>query len=594
MNLPLLIQKIYGEFTFTGLYSFEFVDKSRNTITELFFMLPPKTKNMSESTRSSTVPTLGGNYNVDGGNATKTVTLTGDLYFPYIGSPDNPVARDNAGLENTLNGLEEFLRLRWMLIRYRDYVMTKDAKMTVPTDVMSVSKEISQLYKKISKKVKNKTGALYNEIQLIFHDYDLDDHFYCRVDNFSANQTQDKHIVIEYTITIECYEVDTRRSTAMQSTQSKPSTNESTDVINTQMQQIDFDTTFDTIQPELGNEVTFLNTVQNISDTLEDISTENEDIQAGKSTASTFLPIYVSSLLANTDTALNDFINTFLSVSQKTSYESGDTTIDELVSRDLLIFYNSLQKVKLQAESLNGVLISIVQIDELRYSTGADDYTLTEEQFDSINTSKVENDTSFYYYTIMEGDTARIIAQRELGDQEKFIKILQLNNITENDFIENNLIGDRIKIPFLITVTARGEDNLVWESDYNDAEKFIFGSDLSTGINQELLISETGDLAGLVGIENSFNNIENRINNGKGTLNIFNPNWGTISIDDSNAPLMVRIGRYLDDIVAQIQADPRVESVEMDLNKLEFKGESISVPTKIFFIGTEKTKEVIV
>lgn len=594
MNLPILIEKLYGVFTFTGLYSFEFVDENRNTITEIFFLTPPKTKNMSESTRSSTIPTLGSNYNVDGGNATKSITLTGECYFPYVGSPDNPVAWDNSGLENTMNGMEQFLLLRWALIRYRDYAMTENAKMTIPTNVMSVSKEIAQLYKKISKKVKNKTGALYNEIQLIFHDYDMDDHFYCRIDNFTSNQVQTKHIAIEYTITIECYEVDNGKTTAIKAAQAKPSTNESTDVINTQMQQIDFDTTFDNIQAELGFEVSFLNTVQSISDKLEDINTENENIQAGQSTASTFLPLYVSTLLSNTDKALDDFINTFLSASQKTSYESGDITIDDLVSRDLLIFYNSLQKIKLQTDSLQGVLNSLVQIDELRYSSDADDYTLTEEQFDSPDASKVENDTSFYYYTIMQGDTARIIAQRELKDQEQFIKILKLNDITENDFIENNLIGEKIKIPFPVSITSRGEDNLIWESDYNDTEKFLFGSDLATGINKELLVSETGDLLGQVGIENSFNNIENRINNKKGSLNIFNPNWGTISIDDSNAPLMVKIGRYLDDVVAQIQSDPRVESVQMDLNKLELKDESISVPTKIFFIGTEETREVVV
>ena len=148
MNLPTLIQHLYkGTFIFTGLYSFEFVNKNRNTIAEIFFLTPPKGKTVSESTRSATVPTLGGNYNIDGGNATKSITLNGCLYFPYIGSPDNPVARDNTGLQNTLSGLEEFFKLRWMLIRFRDYTMMSKARVDTPTDLMQIP-EIAQYIKK--------------------------------------------------------------------------------------------------------------------------------------------------------------------------------------------------------------------------------------------------------------------------------------------------------------------------------------------------------------------------------------------------------------------------------------------------------------
>lgn len=594
MNLPILMQKLYNaEFTFSGLYSFEFVDNNRNTITEIFFMVPPKTKNVSEPTRSTTQATLGSNYTVDGGNATKQITLTGDLYFPYVGSPDNPVARTNVGLENTLSGIEEFLRLRWMLIRYRDYTMTRDAKVNVPITLLGASKEITALYRNIAKRVRDKTGGLYDQVKVIFHDYDMDDHFYCRVDNFSSNQSDAKHIAIEYNISIECYEPDYKQKNT--NIQTKKTTNEATDIVNSQLQQVDFDTSFDSIQADIGFDTAFINYASNIQSVLSDIDTENTAIQAGQSTASTLLPILNASLLNSVNFSLNEFLDTFLSVSQKVEYDNGDLTIDDYVNRDLLEFYNTLQKIKLQANSLQGILNSIVQIDEIRYSSDADDYTLTEEQFDDDDSSKVENSTSFYYYTIMEGDTARIIALRELNNQEDFIKILQINSITENDFIDNSLVGNKIKIPYPISVTSRGDDNLVYESDFSDSEKFLFGADLATGINKQLLISETGDLLATVGIDNAFNNIENRVENNKGSLNIFSPNWGTIAIDDSNAPLLVKIDRYLTDVVSQLQADPRVESVDMDLDKLEFQnGEVISVPTKIYFIGTEETREVTV
>jgi len=593
MNLPLLIQQLYGEFQFTGLYSFEFVDRNRNTITEVFFMCPPKGKTVSEPTRSSTIPTLGGNYNVDGGNATKMITLSGDLYFPYIGSPDNPIARNNNNLENTLSGLEEFLKLRWMLIRYRDYTITTNSKISIPSSIIGVSKEINALYKKVSKQVKEQSGALLDEIKLIFHDYDMDDHFYCRIDNFTSTQSDAKYIAIDYNISIECYEPDDIQST-LQMNLRKQTTNESLDISSKQLELIQYDEAYDDIQAEIGSNSSFIAVASTVELAIDNIIEENENIQAGKSTASSFLPIYNSTLLASTESALDFFINTFLTSSQKTDYEVGDITIDDFIDKDLLVFYNILQKIKLQAESIQGILNSIPKFEDIRYSVNADDYTLTEEQFDSDDASKVENTANFYYYTVLEGDTSRIIALRELNDQEKFVNILKINNITENNFIDGEIVGEQIKIPIDKSVVTRGDDNLVYETDLDNIENFIFGKDINVSLNKELVASATGDLLALDGIENAYKNIENRIDSNKGSLNVFNPNYGTISIDESNAPLYVKIDRYLTDIVSQIQSDPRVSSVQLDLKSLQWVKDSVSVSTKIFFIGNENAREVTV
>lgn len=593
MNLPTLMQYLYGQFAFTGLYSFEFVDKNRSTITEIFLMIPPNEKSVSEQTRSSTVPTLGSNYNLDAGNSTKQITLSGNLYFPYVGSPDNPVARDNSGLDNTIDGLNELLKLQWMLMRYRDYTMTSNSRMTVPTSVIAKSKEIGTLYKKASKLLKEKVGALYDEIQLIFHDYDLDDHYYCRVEDFSCKQSSDKHIVGNYSINLECYEKDTVQTRNI-SPQIKKTSNEEMDGINKQLQDVNFDETFDTIQAEIGYNTSFLASATSISTFIEQLNEENEQIQAGKTTVLDSTPTIVANLLTTVNSSLDFFIDTFLSPEQKILYESGDLTIDSVVNMDLLDFYNSLQKTRILCESLNGVIVSIVTQDEIRYYENADDYTLTEEQFDSTDSSKVESDTNFFFYVVQAGDTSRIIAQRELNDQEKFINILKINNISENDLIDGTLIGQKIKIPFDSSVVSNGVDNLVYESDFNDVDAFIYGSDIKTDINNNILTSETGDILGLVGIDNVFDSIEARIKNLKGSLNVFNPNWGTIAIDDSNAPLVVKIDRYLTDLVFQIQEDPRVESVQMDLETLEFKGEAISVAFKIFFVGTSESREVTI
>jgi len=469
--------------------------------------------------------------------------------------------------------------------------MTKNAKMDVPTTVMGLSPQINALYRKISKKVRDKTGALYDEVKLIVHDYDMDDHWYCKVSNFSSSQSDQKYLAVSYTIELECYEPDDVQK-KIKVTQVKKTTNESIDIINSSLQQLDFETAFSDIQAEIGYNSNFVSAAVDIDNIIASIGEENEYIQAGQSTALTNLPTLVSDLLSTLDLSFSGFIATFLSSTQQTLYESGDLTLDEILDIDLIVFYNTLQKIKIYAESIKGTLNSIVKQDEIRYYANADDYTLTTEQFDSGNENKVEGIISFYYYTVMQGDTSRIIALRELKDGEKFTSILQINDISENDFIDGSLIGTQIKIPFNANTVSRGDENLVYESDPSNIEKFLYGSDIATDADNKIKISPTGDILESIGIENVFQGIERRIQQRKGSLNTFNPNWGSIAVDDSAAPLMVKIDRYLSDIVAQIQADPRVESVKMDLSRLEFKGESISVPSTVFFIGTEEHREV--
>lgn len=169
-------------------------------------MVPPKSKNTDEGTRASVVPTLGGNYLIDAGNSIKSMSIKGELWFPSVGSPLNPVARNPENMDRFVDGFTEYLSLRWYLIRYRDYTMTKNSRMDIPSIPMNASPEVVELYKKASKLVKNKTGALYDSIQMIVHDYDMDDHFYCRVSKFSSSQSDSKYIAIDYDISLECYQ----------------------------------------------------------------------------------------------------------------------------------------------------------------------------------------------------------------------------------------------------------------------------------------------------------------------------------------------------------------------------------------------------
>jgi LysM repeat protein len=590
MQIPLIIKSLTSVVTLTGLYSFEFVDKKRNTITEIFFMIPPKKKELVENTRSTTNPTLSSNYNTDAGNGTKKVTLSGELFFPYVGSPNNPVAADSSELENQIDGLTEFAKLQWMLIRYRDYTMTPNGTVLIPTTVLSASPEVSALYTKVAELVKSKVGALYDQIQLIFHDYDMDDHYYCRVGSLTSSQTDSRHKAVEYTIDLELYERDTMQSSY--SVEIKKTVNESVDSYNSLIQGITFSESFNEIQMQINYASTFYQSVLKIIALLDEIDAENEKIQAGTSTALTLMPKLLSNLIEQTGIAQDSIIGLFFTPDQATNLASGDMTIDEVLDNNVLSFFNNLQKLELYATGLTGILKSIPEQEEIRYYSNADDYTLNSDQFESDSAFTVLNDMSFKYYTVQEGDTARIIALRELKDAEKYISILKINSITDSELIEGTLIGQKIKIPIETSSLSRSEYNLVYESDDSDIDKFLHGSDIGLGLNKEILISATGDIFGKVGIEVTYDSLLNRLNTQKGSLNVFSPNWGLTPIGDGNAPLMVRIERYLTDLSNQIQADPRVETLNLDLSQLNLEGENITVKGKVNFIGKEESREV--
>jgi len=590
VNLPLIIKQLTGTFTLTGLYSFEFVDKSRNTISEIFFMIPPKKKEMSEVTRSSTNPTLSSNYNTDAGNGTKQMNLSGELYFPYVGSPDNPVATDPSNLNNKIDGMTEFFKLRWMLMRYRDYTMTEDAKVNIPISVINASPDTSTLYDSVSKLVNDKTGALYDEVQLIVHDYDMDDHFYCRVISFSGSQTDAKYLAVEYNISLECYEADDRQTA--QKVEIKKSLNESIDYTNTMLQNTGFLTTFGNIQVQVSSNTDLYRYTLDAQKLLESINTENTNIQSGRSVAYDKIPIYLTKLINDTFFIQRSVLNIFLTNSQRVAYEAGNFTIDEVLDISLFSFYNSLNKIRAYAQGFMGVLGSTIKGNEIRYYENADDYTLTTDQFDEDGASKVLNESSFKYYTVKEGDSARIISMRELKDPEKYISILKMNSITESDFIDGNLIGKKIKIPLINSSYARSGNNLIFESDDTDINVFLHGKDIALDDNKKMMISPSGDILTKEGIPVTFDSLMNRIDTAKGTLNVFSPNWGITNIGDGNTPLMVRIDRYLTDLVNQIQSEPRVQSIKMDMSSLQLEGEVLRLKGSVNFIGGNETREV--
>jgi len=359
---------------------------------------------------------------------------------------------------------------------------------------------------------------------------------------------------------------------------------------------IDYTTAYEAISPDIAYNATFASAASAVQSLISQIQDENNAIQGGTSAVTTNMPSLVANLIGNIALCMNGFITTFLTPEAQDCYYAGTCTIDEVVSLELWTYYNTLQKLRLYAQSMQGVINAIPVVDTIRFAASANNYTLTEDEFDTNGdlSNEVENESSFYYYTIMQGDTPRIIAFRELGDAELYIQILRLNNITENDFIDETIIGQQIKIPQVTEGANNGDDNLVYESDTENVDAFMFGTDLSLGDNGEIGVSGSGDLKALTGIENAYQAIEQRVKANKGSLNVFSSDWGTTALDDGNAPLLVKIDRFLTDQLSQIMSDPRVKSADINFDKMVFTGETLSVPTKVYFIGSDETKEVTI
>ena len=225
-----------------------------------------------------------------------------------------------------------------------------------------------------------------------------------------------------------------------------------------------FNDFFENIQNEIQYNVDFFTLCTAISTLLAQIDAENSSIQAGQKTVYDAMPQYLTSLLSNTNLALTSFITIFLTTAQQTDYENGDFTLDETLGINLISFYNSLQKLRLFSSGALGIIKATMKSNTIRFYSDADDYTLTTDQFETTNefNNRVQNQNSFEYYTVQDGDTARIVALRMLKDSEKYISILQINNISESNFIDGTLIGTKIKVPvdYAGSVRKRKQFNL--------------------------------------------------------------------------------------------------------------------------------------
>ncbi len=207
-----------GVYEPTGVYSFEYRTGAGKRITEIFFMLPPKSIAWDRPQRSTLQPTLTGGYLSDYGNEFKTGSLSGECHYYYVGNPKRPaksyghnilraVVEEASGF---LDGYTEYRKLLFMCSGYRDYTMTKSGKLVAPEFAGTELAAVKALKDYVGQLLIKGSGALANKIEVIWHDYDKDEHLKVKIGNFKSVESDDDVWTIKYTIDLEAYAIDTQ------------------------------------------------------------------------------------------------------------------------------------------------------------------------------------------------------------------------------------------------------------------------------------------------------------------------------------------------------------------------------------------------
>lgn len=277
----------------------------------------------------------------------------------------------------------------------------------------------------------------------------------------------------------------------------------------------------------------------------------------------------------------------------------GVVTLDEFGSFDIIEYYNGLKKLRFM---YYGATVALQQLQDVPVKPVSPAITAQTGVLDSLDSNEFieqgsdnpvfEAQQSFKYYVIVAGDTLQTIASKVFdGDINRWPEIAQANSISDSDLLDNNLVGQTLKIPTEAAASNNLQsNNLVFElyflgTTQKEIDRFNYGRDLDL-FEKKLQISGTGDLKRNEGLTCLVDNLQARFDNSKGALNPLNPTWGLDSPGDaSDIPFVIILDRLLSNMESQATDDPRVVSAAVLRKQIEVDGDVIRVPMDITLIG---------
>ncbi len=194
MSVQDIVRTLYGSYEPTNLWAFEFRKHRGPMITTIFLQLPPESEKVTETEHADLTATLTGGYLTDYGSDFKAIRVAGSSHFFYAGP-----SADGAEID----GYTEFIKLRYMLSRYRDYTMTPGGKLHAPIFSSVGLANVDALTRFVKQH-----GGLADKIDVIYHNYDYDEHWYIKVDELSIDRDKSDPFTIKYDISMRGYQRD--------------------------------------------------------------------------------------------------------------------------------------------------------------------------------------------------------------------------------------------------------------------------------------------------------------------------------------------------------------------------------------------------
>lgn len=291
------------------------------------------------------------------------------------------------------------------------------------------------------------------------------------------------------------------------------------------------------------------------------------------------------------DNILNTMYLKYVDAANQEDYMKCNITLLDLgMSFDMMNYYSEIQKLKLANYGLSAAIDTIPPQSTIPLHSGYSD--ISSSYLDSVNSDEFADqgfempvqtiEGRYEYHTVLGGETLKSIAVKRYGDVSRWTDIARANGITESDLIDDeSFVGTIIKIPVEGDgYSGQNADNMVFEryksDSTTDVMKYLLGQDFDNVNGGHMIVDESGDLKVASPVDSAINNIKDRIQSRKGSLNPLHPGWGIRSLGEfSEVPFFIGVEKLLMDVDSQIQEDPRVESGYVMRETVKFKGDAI-------------------
>lgn len=589
-----------GTYQPQGLYSFEFHDRNNESSrTEIFLLLPPESVQSQYGYRMTLHKTFGGQTFDFFGVDSPTFTLSGSLWSywidmlpaPFGTSPlgnltgvPAPLAQvanqavSNIGNNlakaassyagtifpvNTMTGLEEFFRLKYMLY---DFFMP-NAKDTVPISLMRLGTPLPGLGW-LQRKAKNSENN-FNNISLIYHDYDDNVHWEVvptgvlsvsrdKSDPFTARWSMSFAGIRDtrtkpYSVPIIDKKVDSQQ-VMREIAEALANANPMTMLYQAEKNLVR--------EAENFNKLSVQTVANNYNDAISryrqgQVSSYREVIMQSDFIISTSRDaiMEIPYLIGKTpDEAIAE------SESQNQSQNILDFGVSEEMYR-ISLFMLMASEIKSIGvfESKKAYEKDGRSINNLKYMPSITEDMFSQSENAASNTYRlVEN--NWKPYVVKEGDTLWGIASREMGDYTRYPEIVSLNRLDVRMFSSGGYTGQIIKIPSDNKNVYTNDRNMVYTWESSIIEESL-GRDILKTSENDIQLDNSGDIALSGNIDGFTGNIVDILQYGQGSLILY-PEWGNpVTIGDITIDQTLKVIQAK--IIEAIKRDPRVDRVEI-------------------------------